>query len=395
MAKTKSSGKNKKRKTLTSNEKMALMAVEIQNATIARRQAITSLLNPGLDIDYECRYPTHITISDFKRMFDREGLAARVVSVYPEECWSLPPTIFEDESSKETPFEKAWKDLQRERNIYHYLQRADVMSGIGEFGLLLLGLDDGKELNKPVTGLNNKGEKVGNSEYKLLYLKPFDQSVVTIDKKENDTASPRYGLPTRYNITFEDPTKSSAIRDVKVHWTRVLHLADGRLGSDTLGTPRMKNVYNRLLDVRKITSGSGEMFWRGGYPGTSWEIDPEVASQWTTEAKESFEAEIKSFQEGMQRDIALAGVKAHSMAPQISDPRGHMEIQVGQIALALGVPLRVFLGSEEGKLASGQDAKAWHKRVAKRRTFTHTAFYREVYYIWDFAEAQEVRCKVA
>ena len=35
--------------------------------------------------------------------------------------------------------------------------------------------------------------------------------------------------------------------------------------------------------------------------------------------------------------------------------------------MSLGVPMRVFMGSEEGKLASGQDAKAWHKRVAKRR----------------------------
>ncbi len=365
MAKTKSSGK--KKSSLTKNEKAAIASIMAQNTTTIRRRTIAALLNPGLDIDYECRYPPSITISDYKRMFSREGIAARVVSVYPEESWSLPPTIFEDELPKETVFEKAWKDLQRERNVYQYLQRTDIASGIGEYGLLLLGINDGKTLDKPVTGLNSKGEKEGNSEYKLLYLKPFDQSVLTIDRKEDDLTNPRYGLPLLYNIKFDDPTKSSATRDIKVHWSRVLHLADGRLGSDVLGTPRMKNVFNRLLDVRKITSGSGEMFWRGGYPGTNFEIDPEVAAQWDAAAKISFQEELKAFSEGMQREIALAGVKAHSMAPNISDPRGHIEVQVGQIALALGVPLRVFMGSEEGKLASGQDAKAWHKRVSKRR----------------------------
>lgn len=367
MAKTKSGNKNKKKTSLTKNDKMAITSMVAQNATTIRRQTIAALLNPGLDIDYECRYPTSITISDYKRMFKREGLAARVVSVYPEESWSLPPTIFEDEESKETPFETAWKDLQRERNVYQYLQRADIVSGIGEYGLLLLGINDGKTLDKPVTGLNSKGEKVGNPQHKLLYLKPFDQSVLTIDRKENDLANPRYGLPLLYNIKFEDPTKTNTARDIKVHWSRVLHLADGRLSSDVLGTPRMLNVYNRLLDVRKITSGSGEMFWRGGYPGMNFEIDPAVASQWDADAKDSFQEEIKDYADGMQRYLALAGVKAHSLAPQISDPRGHIEVQVGQIALALGVPMRVFLGSEEGKLASGQDAKAWHKRVAKRR----------------------------
>jgi len=365
MAKTRKSGK--KKEGLSRNEKMAITSMVVQNATTLRRRTIATLLNPGLDIDYECRYPTDITISDYKRMFTREGVAARVVSIYPEECWSLPPTIFEDEKTEETAFEKAWRDLQRERNVYHYLQRADILSGIGEFGLLLLGIDDGKALSKPVVGLNNKGKQVGKPKYKLLYLKPFDQSAITIDKKEDDLASPRYGLPVLYNIKFENPSKTNASRDVKVHWTRVLHLADGRLSSDTLGTPRMKNVYNRLLDVRKITSGSGEMFWRGGYPGMNYEIDPEVASQWDTAAKESFQEEIKDYADGMQRYIALAGVKAKSMAPQIADPKGHVDVQVGQIALALGVPMRVFMGSEEGKLASGQDAKAWYKRVAKRR----------------------------
>jgi hypothetical protein len=37
------------------------------------------------------------------------------------------------------------------------------------------------------------------------------------------------------------------------------------------------------------------------------------------------------------------------------------------IALSHGIPLRVFLGSEEAKLASGQDAKAWNTRVSERQ----------------------------
>ena len=35
----------------------------------------------------------------------------------------------------------------------------------------------------------------------------------------------------------------------------------------------MQRSYNRLLDARKILGGSGEMFWRGGFPGYSFEVN--------------------------------------------------------------------------------------------------------------------------
>jgi hypothetical protein len=37
------------------------------------------------------------------------------------------------------------------------------------------------------------------------------------------------------------------------------------------------------------------------------------------------------------------------------------------ISIALGVPKRVFMGSEEAKLASSQDTKTWNRRLKKRQ----------------------------
>ncbi len=342
-----------------------------ENTTQLRRDSISRLLNPGLDIDYECRYPTSISKEDYKKMYDREGIAARVVGIYPDECWAMPPEVFETEEADKTKFELEWDELERSRRIFHYLQRIDVISGIGDFGLLLLGMSDGKELSDPIEGIDEKtGEKTGNSKHKLLYLKPLDETVIEIKKKELDIASPRYGLPTMYNIQFQDGGlgAGSDLSTKMVHWTRVLHIADKRLSSDVYGTPRMKGVFNRLLDVRKIVSGSGEMFWRGGYPGTFFNLADDITEDWDSDAEEAFKEQIKLYSEGMQRYIVGSGFKdVKTMAPQIADPKGHVEVQVDMITMSLGVPKRIFLGSERGELSSITDQSTWNKRVSKRQ----------------------------
>jgi hypothetical protein len=329
------------------------------NAQILRRELISSFLNPGLDINYECRYPETISIEDYKRMYDREGIGTRVVNVLPQDSWALDPEIYETENSDETEFEKKWKELVETKFIFHYLQRADEQSGIGRFGILLLGLSDGQDLSQEVTPKDGM---------ELLYLKPFDESVVQIKNRESSTDNPRYGYPTIYSIDFETSTGAGSVSQKKeVHWTRIIHLADNRGVSEVFGAPRMKPVYNRLLDIRKVVSGSGEMFWRGAYPGHAFEVDPERKTALTDTEKTSIRDEFKAYSEGLQRYIAVSGMKVKSLPPQVEDPTGHLEAQLKFIALTLGIPYRVFIGTEEAKLASSQDIKTYNKRLSKRR----------------------------
>ena len=345
--------------------------LSMMNTSILRRQALDRLLNPGKDINYECGYPTTLSIDDYKQMWDREGLGARVVSFLPDESWSSEPAIRENEKTEDTEFEKKWKSLLKEYNIYHYLQRIDVLSGIGQFGILLIGVDDGLELKEPVPGIDLKTglKTAGGKELKILYLRPFDESVIQIKKKESDITSPRFGFPTEYSIKFEDRTSQEPnivkTQDTIVHWTRVIHITDNREVSEILGLPRMKQVFNRLLDVRKVLSGSGEMFWKGAFPGFSFEVNPDISDAEIDEG--SMREELEAYSQGLQRYLAIAGVTVKALAPQVADPKGHIEAQVRYIAISLGVPYRIFIGTEEAKLASSQDMKTWNKRLTKRR----------------------------
>jgi hypothetical protein len=345
------------------------IAKAILNTFTSRQAWLQKLLDPRKDIDAECGYPATLTTADFVQLFKRGDLAARVVSVIPEETWSDDPEIYETEDPEETEFETAWKELNGRMSLLSYLQRADVLSGIGRFGVILLGVDDGLPLNQPVDGIDEAGEKTSVSERELLYVRPLDESLVTIAALQSDSANPRYGLPTSYQIQFADAASDSvsSTQLVDVHWSRIIHLADNRTNSEVYGMPRMEKVFNRLMDLRKVAGGSGEMFWKGGFPGYSLET---AVGKDGTEVELDIPAtkkQMEDYMNGLQRYIATVGLQVKSLAVNIADPGPHMNVHLQLIAATLGVPWRVLLGSEQAQLASGQDTVTWNRRLNRRR----------------------------
>ncbi len=335
----------------------------VMNELLTRAQMWKALLDPeGRDLDKECGYPLSVGPAEYHQMYEREGVGTRVVHCLPDESWAMPPEIYETEEAEETEFEKVLDALNKDVRLLHFLHRADVLSGIGRFGVLLLGLDDGK----PLSDEASSGDK-----RKLLYLRAFDESVVTVASREMDTKSPRYSLPTSYTINYTDEsgvgTSTRESVGVTVHWSRVIHLADNRGMSEVYGTPRMLPVWNRLLDIRKILGGSAEMFWRGAFPGFSFEVNPELLAQGVELDKTTMRDEFEKYANGLQRYMAMTGVSTRSLAPQVVSPREQIETHMKTIAITIGIPFRVLFGSEQAELASSQDSKTWLKRVDRRR----------------------------
>ncbi|NIP37254.1 MAG: DUF1073 domain-containing protein, partial [Thermoplasmata archaeon] len=215
----------------------------------------------------------------------------------------------------------------------------------------------------------------GDASHQLLYLRAFDESLINIKEVETDRTNPRYGRPKMYSLKFENAVTSrdhsgevstTEGSEVKVHWTRVIHIADNRKTSVVYGVPRLQILFNRLYDLRKIAGGSGEMFWKGGFPGYAFEMDPNARTLTTTES-DALKEEVANYADGLQRYIRIQGIKVNSLNPQVADPKSHVEVQLEIIAIALGVPKRIFMGSEQAKLASGQDIKSWNRRVTRRQ----------------------------
>jgi hypothetical protein len=195
---------------------------------------------------------------------------------------------------------------------------------------------------------------------------------------------PRYGLPKFYNLVFLDMTIDAAGASIgtrlnrRVHWSRVVHVADNLMSSLVFGIPRMQSCFNRLLDLRKIKGGGAEMFWKGAFPGLAFELDPKFVADNPDIDKEGMKRDIAQYFDGLQRGLFLEGITAKSLEPTICDnPEKYVKVQLEAIACSLEMPLRVFLGSEEAKNASEQDGERWDKRLGRRnRMFTSPSIIR-------------------
>lgn len=356
----------------------------VGNVLMSRRELLSRLLDPRRDINEECGYPRDegsIEAHFYQRLYDREAVAARVVEVLARESWQVQPTVYETEDAEEeTEFEKAWDALSKQLDpepsfyqdeagspVWEYLRRVDELSGVGHYGVLLLGLNDGEDdLSRPAR--ERKGME-------LTYLRAFPEALAQVTQFDGDPGSPRYGQPTRYLLTFNDPNHgghggvglTTATREV--HWTRVIHVADTShqaSTSEVFAVPRLRPVLNRVLDLRKLYGGSAEMYWRGALPGFALETHPQLGGDVNVN-QQSLRDMMENWANGLQRYLTLMGMSAKSLAPQVVDPTAQISVQLEAICIKLGVPVRVFKGSERGELASSQDDEAWNDRLRERQ----------------------------
>lgn len=337
------------------------------------------------DIYAECGFPDcrELTPERARLLYERDALAARVVEVWPRECWKVFPAIYELESTKvQSPFELGLRQINRLltpepsyfndediSSLLEYMIRADVTCGIGRFGIILIGVNDGKELSDPVAIAPND---VGQAE-RLGFLRVFDESLVQISTRETDRASPRWGQPTSYHITFDNPEDFNAAGNIgislassRVHWTRVVHIVDSPISNEIVSQYRIKPVMNDILTAQKSRWGSGEMFWNGASPKISFESHPQLGGDVSIN-KNRMRQQVENALRGLQQWWTLAGMTAKTIAPVAVDPKPFVDVSIQSICIKTGCPLPIFIGYEVGENAGTMNTVEWNKRLKERQ----------------------------
>jgi len=322
--------------------------------------------------------------SDYYAKYLRNDIARTVVQAPASTAWRVRPNVVDDanegtEDEETTPFERAVEFLFDEHRLLHYLERWDVATGLGEYGVLFLGLrEDGTDegdlpdLSEPVGGdeqadLSNvdldevdpdgRGESAQGG---LAYLSVFTQAhVEDIDVVQNP-AHPRYGLPHRYELAF---TTGENTRTEWVHHSRVLHAAEDLLENEVFGTPRMGPVYNRIQDLEKVVGGSAEMFWRGARR----ELHLNYTGDGSPQDADDLQEQAEEYTHNLRNILRTSNVEAEDLGGEDVDPSGLVEQLLKLIAGETGIPVRILTGSERGELASTQDRATWLGRVSERQ----------------------------
>jgi uncharacterized protein len=314
-------------------------------------------------------YPESLTFDNFLGRYFRQDMAKAIIDRPVKASWKGDITVLENTKTKKTKFEKQWNELYTKLKLKSIFVRADKLTGLGRYSVLLLGLND---VTSNV-GFRNKVRKGS----KLVYVKPFSEESATIEELENDQRNKRYGLPKYYKIRLKNEklsssstrgkTKMAATFDdsIIVHYSRVIHITEDILEDEIYGLPSLEVVFNRLLDLEKLVGGDAEMFWRGARPGYTGSVKPDY--EMTPEMLADLQDQIKEFEHNLKRVLVNEGIDYKSLEQQIADPSAHVDVQVQMISAVKGIPKRILIGSERGELSSAQDKQEWDSYVASRR----------------------------
>lgn len=333
-----------------------LRSLESDPATLLERARFASRYNLTFggkrNLDEALGYAPKLDIKLYKQRYERGGIAERLAEAYPRATWAGGASIVEDpDPDVLTAFEEAAVELFSRLGVWSRIMRADILSGLGEFGVLLIGAKG---------NLNEELPKNLGAEG-ILYLTPLGEDRVKIKDLDEDAASVRYGLPTAYTVKLDDKRNTSVV----VHWSRVIHIAEGLLDNDVYGKPRLRAVWNYLDDLEKVVGGGAEAAWNRMDPGFHADLDPQVAL--TPEHKERLKVQIEEFQHKLRRFITTRGMKINPLSGEVTAFGTNADSILDLIAGTTGIPQRVFVGSERGELASAQDRDNWADRIAERR----------------------------
>lgn len=305
-----------------------------------------------------------ITSQDMWRMYSRGGIAKRVVHAYPDAIWGNPPEIVATQT-----FQKAWDQLVEDQDIWSLVHRLDRLCRIGQFSVLLVGLDDSTKLDQPASTTRDN---------KILYLQPYSDRSAVITKWGTDPTDSRFNLPMEYTIypglaMLEDQQLNQGLihgrpiqqGSYKVHWSRIIHFSKGGLESLIFGVPDYYAIWNYLQDLQKVVGGSAESYWMTANRGMHADVDKDMELDENDEA--ALSSEIQEYSDGMRRFIRTRGVTVKALGEGVADPSGPFKVLVSLIGGTCKIPNRILLGSEAAHNASTQDKGNWTEAVDEER----------------------------
>lgn len=335
-------------------------------------------------------YNRNLTSSDHVARYIRQDIAGRIIDAPVKATWSDPPTITSDDKV----FEESWNKLCDDFPIWHKIIRLDKLAGLGQYAILVMGVDGTGRLDSAITpptmpditaapeaGVTAVPDGENAKPYKgrkLLYLQPYHEVACTVTDYEKNNTSERFLQPTIYTITpgkFDGDRRISGISAARisgsrtpfnVHFTRALHVAEGLLEDNIYGRSRLERVTNLLDDILKLGGGSAELFWINANRGLHVDIDKDM--ELAPEDAAELSSEVQEYMDDLRRIIRTRGAKVTNLGADIADPKGPFDVILSLLSAATEIPKMILTGSTLGQLASQQDRANWAERIGERVT---------------------------
>jgi len=296
----------------------------------------------------------------FYSMYKRNGFAKRVIAGVAARCWQAGFTI---KSDKKEILTDEMASLFNKRKLLANIEKTDILNRLGRYSLMYVGIQ-GQKPEEPL-------RKTVSGDLSKVFFSPFGEDGIIVNTKVTDPLDERFGLPLTYDVRVIARDNNQELVDTSsriVHWSRVVHLAEGSLDNDIEGESALKDIYNALQSIIKTNYSAAEAYFRNAHGRIVLEVDKAYASDITTTEKESMTKELEAYQHEMKDFMRLAGATAKPINTPQFDPVGTFNVNIQEISASTGIPVRILTGEGGGQYAGNEDKASYNAVIADRQT---------------------------
>lgn len=346
---------------ITKQDTFAGKVVNSLQSTLRRMQG---LLGYGISPDGKRDYNTifgwglDLQYSDYFAMYERNEFASVIVKKVAKACWNELPKIM----SGETEILKDEMAQLKKMGFFRALERADILNRIGNFSVLLIGMPDGQDLDKPVGSAN---------DIQGMYFNPYNYDGIEIVSWDTNPESQRFNLPVIYQLqttNHGEKGKDINVSSVNVHYSRIVHMAEDALDSSIEGRSSLKPGWNALINTLKVTGGSAEAYFRNARQQLALEADKDARLKKGSDELKTLKDNVEDFNNSWDPVLRLQNMKANHLQIDMISPRESFDINVEGLSGETGIPIRIFTGKGGGQTTGAEDRASWNALVGDRRS---------------------------
>ena len=311
-------------------------------------------------------YAVNPTFPDMLQAYERHPAAHGAVHRLLDKCWQSLPRIKSPASDEVTPWEQRVNAILRSTQAWAKLRDLDRRNMVGRYAAIIYRVADGKNLQEPL-----------DRAARLVDLVPLYEDQLRVTMWDSDTTSASYGQPLMYQYQSRRVTtgdnQGQPIEWADVHPSRVQILAEGSVGDMFDGVPMLRAGFNSLVDLEKISGGSGESFLKNSARTLVFQYDRDTAVQAIGEngervsVRQAHEEQARALNRNQDSSIVMQGGTASTLQTSTHDPKPSFEVAANLFAASVRIPFTVLFGQQTGRLASDEDKADFAARAKSRQ----------------------------
>ena len=312
-------------------------------------------------------YAVNPTFADMLQAYERHPAAHGAVHRLLDKCWQELPRIKSPASDEVTPWETRTAAVLRSVSAWAKLRDLDRRNMVGRYAAVIYRVADGKSLREPLERASL-----------LVDLVPLYEDQLQVTQWDSDATSATYGQPLmcQYKsrrVTTGDDNQGQPIEWADVHPSRVQILAEGSVGDMFDGVPMLRAGFNSLVDLEKISGGSGESFLKNSARTLVFQYDRDTAVETLGEngekvsVRQAHEQQASRLNRNQDSSIVMQGGTAQTLQTSTHDPKPSFEVAANLFAASVRIPFTVLFGQQTGRLASDEDKADFAARAKSRQ----------------------------